>query len=64
MRRCYDDPGAGPSHAAPTEVDGELRSFVTDWGWYYREYLRACGLISRMRESWSSVWAFWQSHRP
>jgi hypothetical protein len=54
----FDDLGAGPSHAPLAGPGESSRIFTTDWRWYYRECPRVCGCISRMRESWSSVWAF------
>jgi hypothetical protein len=35
-----------------------LRIFTTAWRRCYRACLRACGHVSRMRASWSSVWEF------
>jgi hypothetical protein len=70
-----DDERAGRRHVVlMTLVQGLLmllrwgpgessRIFTTAWRWYYRECLRACGHIFRMRESWSSVWAFRWSGR-
>jgi hypothetical protein len=58
-RRRFDDPGAGPSHAPPTEAGGEFKDVRHHLEAYYRECLRACGHVSWTRESWNSVWVFW-----
>jgi hypothetical protein len=57
-RHRFDDPGVGPSHAPPADAGADFEDISPAWRWCYRVCLRACGRVSRMRASWSSVWEF------
>jgi hypothetical protein len=57
-RHRFDDPGVGPSHAPPADAGENFKTFATAWRQCYGACLRACGHVSRMTVSWSSVWGF------
>jgi hypothetical protein len=54
-RHRFDEPGAGPSHAPPAVAGVDFDDIRRHLRRCCRMCLRACGRVSRMRASWSSV---------